>query len=224
MLFRSSIDQPFDFDGEFFRFKQAFLETSKVHGNGPPLYVGAQGKLTRQIAGELADGWYPWLHTLDSYGDMVSEVNEAARKADRNPDEVDKVAVVYLAITNDPEKVLQNVSRNMKKSLLLERKVLAQYSQPIGSAPSAFTHLSFVASRSNFDLLDKAAESVPLEIVKKVCAIGTADYVKEIVEKYIKIGSTHIVIRPFRSDDIVSFAKEVIPYFKDTQSMANHRI
>lgn len=214
-LFKSSIDRPFDYDGEFFHFKQAFLEIDKVRNDGPPIYVGAQGKATRMLAGELADGWYPWLHTVDNYGSMVAEIDEGAKRIGRNPDEIDKIAVIYVAITDEPEKLLQLVAKNMKKSLVLERKTLAQYGYSTSGFPPEFTYLSFVANRSNFELLERAAQSITTDIVSKVCAVGTVDYVTGIIEKYLKSGSSNIVIRPFRNDDTVAFGKEVIPYFRE---------
>lgn len=211
-LLKSAMNKPVDFEGRCFNLYGAFLEVERVRENGPPIYVGAQSRKTRILAGELSDGWFPWLHTREGYREMVKDVDEGARKAGRDPSEVGKVARLFTLISNDEETALEMVGTNLRKSLVLENHILAGAESLVPGSPN-LSHLTFTASENNYERLGEAASSVPTSLVGKVATVGSADKVIGVVEDYAKLGSTEIVVRPYSENDLREFGGKVIPYF-----------
>ena len=48
-----------DYTGEIFSLKGAYLQTRPRRSQGPGIYIGAIGKRNREMAGRIADGWFP---------------------------------------------------------------------------------------------------------------------------------------------------------------------
>ena len=66
-VFNATKNSPFNFSGEIFSAKNIFLNVNEKIPKIPPIYVGASGPQTREITGELADGWVPYVHSLSNY-------------------------------------------------------------------------------------------------------------------------------------------------------------
>ena len=82
-LFNATKDNPFNFSGEIFSAKDIFLNMSEKIESPPPIYVGASAPRTREITGELADGWIPYVHTLSNYEKFL--FNNNAKKSNKWP-------------------------------------------------------------------------------------------------------------------------------------------
>src|SRR5580693_4362194 len=50
---------PAKYAGEIFSLRGAYLQTRPLQRPHPPIYIGAIGKRNREMAGQIADGWFP---------------------------------------------------------------------------------------------------------------------------------------------------------------------
>ena len=104
-LWNSSIDDPVDFVGQFYNLKDARLDLSPYQSREIPIYIAALGSnRALKLTGELGDGWLPWFNTPNSFVERSRLIDDAARNIDRDPQRIEKTAVVYLALTNDEAK------------------------------------------------------------------------------------------------------------------------
>jgi probable F420-dependent oxidoreductase len=72
-------------------------------GNEVPVYIAALGPRMLRLAGEIADGVILFLFTPDGVADALDKVREGAEAAGRDPDEIDVVARIGVAVDEDEE-------------------------------------------------------------------------------------------------------------------------
>ncbi|GAH15600.1 unnamed protein product, partial [marine sediment metagenome] len=94
---KKKVNHKSDFWGEI---KNAFIEIRPVQEN-PPIYIAANGPKTRKITGELGDGWYPLYQPPWVIKNNLKEVMDVAKKAGRDPNEIDYVYDCFVAIDDD---------------------------------------------------------------------------------------------------------------------------
>lgn len=74
--------EKFSYGGKAFRLENAFLQ---IAPNNPiPIYLGANGKKTRELAGMLCEGWMPIAETPKTYRENLEDVKRGAEKAKRS--------------------------------------------------------------------------------------------------------------------------------------------
>ncbi|MDG5821470.1 LLM class flavin-dependent oxidoreductase [Natronococcus sp. A-GB7] len=89
-------DEPVDYDGELI----------SVNGVPPvdrdvPIYHAALGPANRRVVGRLCDGWMPHNIPFSGLENAFETVEETAREADRNPDEITIAPYVPAAVSED---------------------------------------------------------------------------------------------------------------------------
>lgn len=61
-----------------------------------PIYLGSLGPGNVALTGEIADGWLPSVYSPEREAVMTAPLDEGARRAGRDPAEVDIAAIVYV--------------------------------------------------------------------------------------------------------------------------------
>ncbi|MBZ6496998.1 LLM class flavin-dependent oxidoreductase [Natrinema longum] len=89
-------NEPIDYDGELIA----------VDGVPPidrdvPIYHAALGPANRRVVGRLCDGWMPHNIPFSGLEDAFETIEETARKAERDPDEITIAPYVPAAVSND---------------------------------------------------------------------------------------------------------------------------
>jgi len=91
---KRKVSRKSDFWGNIHR---AYIQVKPIQ-NTPPIYIAANGPKTRQMTGELGDGWYPFVESPKSFKENKKEIVDAAKKVGRNPEEIDYVISVLPGI------------------------------------------------------------------------------------------------------------------------------
>lgn len=195
----STKENPFSFDGQVFRAEKAVLGLESIQKPPPPIYVGALGPKTRELTGELADGWVPYVHSLSNYGKLVNEIKNGAKKAQRNPDNIDMVANIPVLLLNDDTQNKTEVRRRLAIRLLLESNTLRDLGWK-DEIPPQITQAKMIVDPLISKRLEKEADKIPMEIVEQIAALGTPAQIIEILESYKKLGATHFLIRLMGKD------------------------
>lgn len=83
--------------------------------NPPPIYIAALGPKACRMAGEIADGVIFFLKGPEGVEASMEHVREGARAAGRDPDSIDVVIRVMVAVDEDPQ-VLSFIARRLTAS------------------------------------------------------------------------------------------------------------
>jgi alkanesulfonate monooxygenase SsuD/methylene tetrahydromethanopterin reductase-like flavin-dependent oxidoreductase (luciferase family) len=212
-LWSATKENPFSFDGKIFKTDKACLGLESIQKPTPTIYVGALGPKTRQVTGELADGWIPYVHSLSNYGKLVQEVKNGAKKAGRDPKEIDIVAnIPVLLLERDDDQKRKDVRRRLAIRLLLETNTLRDLGWK-DEIPPEICQSNMIVSPSISKRLEEEADKIPMEIAEQIAAIGTPSQVIETLKSYRKLGATHFLIRLMGKDakkNLQEFGTKVI--------------
>jgi phthiodiolone/phenolphthiodiolone dimycocerosates ketoreductase len=224
-LWSSSVEEPADFNGRYYTLKKAHLDLRPVQKPSPPIYVGTfYSPRMVQVAGEVADGWYPAAYfDVDTFAKRVAVLKDAAESAGRRfEEEIDVMANVPTLIANRSDKVLMERVRNaLKKRMVINRyffKILG-VEHLLQEIPRELEYQLLTPNGSSKDVLSKAVEglSVPDEVVDRAIenamAIGSADECVSSIERFIAAGATHVYFPDFMGsrENYEKISKEIIP-------------
>jgi probable F420-dependent oxidoreductase len=94
-------DQVSSFEGEFFKFKDAFCYPKPARPGGVPIFVGGESKAAMQRVAQLADGWLPYNLPVEKAPAVIGELKDMTRAAGRNPESLRICKIVYETATLD---------------------------------------------------------------------------------------------------------------------------
>jgi alkanesulfonate monooxygenase SsuD/methylene tetrahydromethanopterin reductase-like flavin-dependent oxidoreductase (luciferase family) len=216
LLWSSSKDNLVNYQGEHYRLDRACLDQAPTQTPHPPIYIGALGSpRALRLVGELGNGWLSWISTPELFEKRLSIVHEWAGKVGRTAKEIDAVAWLYVALSDDT-KVIERAMNIGKALLVTERGVLTSTENK--APPSAMSAQEILASRENLSKVTELARDVPDKIVNDSIAVGNADRCIELIDRFIRSGATHVAIRDLATNSekgLKVIAEEVIPYFKE---------
>lgn len=217
-LWEASPESPVDFNGRVYRLQAAYLQVKPMQKPRPPIYIGALSLKTRILTGELGDGWYPACENPETFSKHLRDIENGARKAGRKLEEIDMVAIVPTAISENREEAYRAVEWGTRLSwLTCGWRTLKEYGCADGLSPDLAIQ-KILPSYTAITKLNEALKIVPAEFVETTAAFGTVDDCIERVEEYLNAGATSIDIRNYGPDikrTINLYGKRIIPYFKE---------
>jgi phthiodiolone/phenolphthiodiolone dimycocerosates ketoreductase len=184
-------DGPVDFDGRFYRLRQARLDTEPYGGNSPPIWIGASGPRSLDIAGRYADGWWPagaW--TPQDYAEKLSLVRASAERAGRDPQQITPCFIQVCVMGRDEAALAEILRAPLVKSFLLQvsARVLRSFGfeHPMGADWGGFHDIDpTVLTRERIiDFLDR----VEPEMVLATVPHGTPTQVAHVIKDYVDAG------------------------------------
>jgi alkanesulfonate monooxygenase SsuD/methylene tetrahydromethanopterin reductase-like flavin-dependent oxidoreductase (luciferase family) len=90
------------YEGKFVRLRDAIFEPKPVR-NPIPVVIGGSGDRMLRIIGKFADQWDNNFGNDDEYRERARKVDEAARKAGRDPSEIRRSTTLAAALLDDPD-------------------------------------------------------------------------------------------------------------------------
>jgi len=217
-VFNATKNSPFNFSGEIFSAKNIFLNVNEKITTTPPIYVGASGPQTREMTGELADGWVPYVHSLSNYEKLLKDIKKGVETSRRKISDLDLVANIPVLITQDEnDSRKKKIGRSLAIRLLLERNTLRDlgWNEEI---PNEFSQSDMIVNESISKKLEQEADKIPSEITEQIAAIGKPSEIIEVLENYKKMGAKNFLIKflgPITTDDLKKFNSEIIQIMKN---------
>jgi len=101
--------ETFSYEGKAFRLDKAFLQITPTQPI--PIYLGANGKKTRELAGMLCEGWMPIAETPKTYRENLKDVIRGAERVGRKIDEIDTALQIYTAVDLDSKKAMERAKQ-----------------------------------------------------------------------------------------------------------------
>ncbi|QFS92807.1 Phthiodiolone/phenolphthiodiolone dimycocerosates ketoreductase [Mycobacterium sp. THAF192] len=184
-------DGPVSFDGQFYRLQHARLDTEPYDGRFPPIWIGASGPRSLDIAGRYADGWWPagaW--TPEDYAQKLARVRGSAERAGRDPMAITPCFIQVCVMGRDDTALAEILEAPLVKSFLLQvsAELLSSFGfdHPMGEGWRGFHDIDpAVLTRDRIiDFLDR----VEPEMILAVVPHGTPEQVAHTVKEYVDAG------------------------------------
>jgi F420-dependent oxidoreductase-like protein len=165
--------------------------------NEIPVFIGAIGRKSVEMAAEMCEGWIPIFSSPDAFEETWGEHLEAGfAKGGRSREDLEVSPTVQIAIDGD----LDTARAVVRTGLLL-------YLGGMGSRETNFyvdlTHrfgFGEVADEVQSLYLDgkrdEAYKAIPDELVDATSLVGTEDEVRDRVDRYVAAGVDRLIISP----------------------------
>ena len=162
-----------------------------------PIYLAAMGPNNTRLAGEIADGWLPFLFSPERVDDSRKLLQEGADRVGRTIDDSFDIApTVNLCIDDDVDKARDMV-----------RPILALYVGGMGSREKNFYNQAVQrygfeeAAKKVQDLYldgkrEEAMAALPPDLIDTVALVGPKDKVRDRLAAYRDAGVGTMVITP----------------------------
>ena len=169
-----------------------------------PIYIAALGPQMLEMVGELADGVLMNWTAVNDLEKAVGHIKRGADKAGRDIDQIDIAGYVRVAVGGD-------VSESRDS---LRRQVARYASNPFYRnffAETGFDkEMSAAATALADGNLDKAADSITVEMQDQVAIVGTVDECRTALKKRRDAGLKMPVIAPYAVGDNKASHRHVI--------------
>jgi 5,10-methylenetetrahydromethanopterin reductase len=178
-----------------------------------PVYIGGQGDKMLEYSGAEGDGALPLLYPPEFAAYAVQKISEGARKADKDPEEVDIAGCVWLSI-----------AETKNEAIIDPLKELVAYFGPLlgvkGLAAVGLSHQDFAAVHNEFKTSGiKSAIRLVDEKMLRLAIYGSADECIASLERLERAGVNQVLIGaplgPKPKEAVDMLGSKVIPYFKD---------
>jgi alkanesulfonate monooxygenase SsuD/methylene tetrahydromethanopterin reductase-like flavin-dependent oxidoreductase (luciferase family) len=148
------------------------LQPRPVRPEGPPIWPAGNGPRVLRLAGEQFDGWIPFSATPEAYASALRGVNEAAKRAGRDPSSVAKGCYLTVAVAGHAEDATQQLDEYMRGYYGVPAEVMAKsqglHAGTLESAAKWFAsyraagaeHLVIRIARPSLDGYDETARQV----------------------------------------------------------------
>jgi F420-dependent oxidoreductase-like protein len=166
-----------------------------------PIFLGAIGRKSVELAAEIADGWIPIFSSPDAFADTWAEHVEAGlAKGGRSREDLEISPTLQVAIDGD----LETARSVVKAGLLL-------YLGGMGSRKTNFyvdlaSRIGFEKQATEVQALyldgkrEEAYEAIPDELVDETSLVGGEQEVAERVERYVNAGVDRLIASPIHLD------------------------
>jgi 5,10-methylenetetrahydromethanopterin reductase len=196
--------------GPFEWSKECFLRFEPLRPD-PPVLVAAWDRKYLELSGEIGDGSLPMITPPESAAQMVAPIVDGARRAGRDPAELDIAGCAWLSISPEPA-----AAANMLRPMVayfgpyLEEHALSS----IGLTPADFMPLRQLVDAGR---LEDACAAVT-EDMFRLAVVGTPDQVVEQVQALADAGITQVnlggPLGPDPEEALRLVGAEVIPHFR----------
>jgi len=209
--------EPFSYEGEFWKLKDAFLHIKPVQQQ-PPIYFGANSPRTLRLTGEMADGWMPTPLSPKLYEKRLELVEEGAEKAGRSMDEIDAGIYLYTSIADkakDAYKQLEEVKIMIAHPEILKE---AGYEIELPEKMGSMAYHRLLPTSEDLGKISMYVDRIPVEAAIEFSVVGTVDECIEKIGEYVKAGAEHIDLINLGPDPrqvMEIYGKEIIPRFKE---------
>lgn len=177
-----------------------------------PIYIGGQGDKMLEYSGMAGDGSLPLLYPPEFASYAVQKIRDGAKKAGRDPEDVDIAGCVWISVAQDAEEA---VTDGLKELVAYFGPLLGKK----GLASVGLTHEDFAQVHRTFkdEGLPAASKLVDRRMLR-LAIYGTVEDCIKKVEELERAGVNQILfgapLGPEPEEAIRMIGRKVIPYFR----------
>lgn len=206
-----------NYDGEFYRLKNAFLLPLPFQQPHPPFWIAANSPRTRKIAAELGDGWLPQALTPEEYKNLWREIENHAKRVGRDPETIVKANTIYAYVSKKEEEGTNPIELPAKMLSAFWPETLKKKGIHV---PEEFGLDKFTYSPESIKRVMEFTKKVPFDAVEERFIYGTPENCIERLDKLYKVGNYYFVCillvpTKHRKNQYELWGKKIIPYFKE---------
>jgi alkanesulfonate monooxygenase len=209
---------PFDHEGKYYRFEQAFSEIKPKQAPHVPIYFGGASAPALEVAGKHADVYALWGESKQQVHEQITRVRAEAAKHGRQV----RFSVSFRPILADTE----TAAWERAEQILAKTRRLREEQGLANGAPlqSEGARRLLAASGDGVVADERLWTAVAKEIggrSNSTALVGTAAQVAQTLAEYHALGVTTFLIRGFDPlEDAVDYGRELIPATRELTSRA----
>ncbi len=206
-------NEPFDFEGKFYRVSGAASDVRPYQTPHPPLFFGgaSEGALTMGAAN--CDTYAIYGEPLATTGERIADFRKRAAPFDRSPG----FNASFRPIIADTEAAAWEKAEHILGGMAGAKGWARQENAgaPVDNAGRRIYDMALKQDVYDTCLWMGVAKATGA-LGNTSCLVGTPAQVGDAIVEYVKIGVTSILIRGFDPfDDTVEFGRELIPRIRD---------
>ncbi|MHA2601762.1 MAG: LLM class flavin-dependent oxidoreductase [Candidatus Thorarchaeota archaeon SMTZ1-83] len=188
--------EPFNYDGKFWKLKDAVMSLRPLNPERPPpIWIAAMGPKMLKITADLADGWIPTLLPPSDYGNRLKTIEDHRKKLGKSGPFT--AALWNWCIIDEDESVCDRLKQSKLAkafALLYQSDEWARlgYEHPFGKDFYSLT--DYVPMRYDRETTMKAIEQVPKEVLDEFYMSGNSESMIKMLEEYCRFGLQHIIL------------------------------
>jgi alkanesulfonate monooxygenase len=204
--------EPFDYEGEFYRFRQAFAELKPAAGRMPVFWGGASDAAI-DAGARCADVFAMGIDSLEQTGKLIERVKSRAADYGRSLDFCVGTRVILGDTEEEAWRTADGILQGVKQ---VSETVIRNSMKYLNRAGKAAVDAKLEKALSQGPVLD---ERLWIEITRATLGaraatslVGTADQVVAAMEKYYDLGVRRFLIEGFDFDnDAETYGRDLIP-------------
>ncbi len=211
-------DEPFDFDGEHYRFTGFSNGVRPVHGT-IPISVGGSSADAYRVGGALGDIFGLWGEPLAETAEQIASVAAAAEAAGRT--DRPRIWVTFRPIIAPTEELAWEKAHGVLAAL--ERNAAAGVGRaaPLGAgAPQNVGSQRLLDIAARGQLHDRALWTEPARVTNaggaSTALVGTPETVAAAILDYVDLGAELISIRGYDNlNDVIDYGRHLLPLVRE---------
>lgn len=213
-------DEPFDYEGEFYRFEGAYSAVKPATEDGIPIFFGGLSEGAVEVGARHADVYMLFGEPLAAVAERVRTIREAAAAEGRT---VEFSLSTRPIIGATEEEAWAKARRIYDEAAALQAKSESGNTLAFRSGPREQTSVSADLLQQHAQLSDVHDERLWLGITRlsgpggnSTAPVGTPAQVAEALLKYYDLGVTKFLIRGFDPlGDVVDWGDELVPLLRE---------
>ncbi len=191
-----STQEPFSYDGKYWKLKDAVMSLRPaVEDSPPPIWIAALGPKMLKLTAEFGDGWIPTLLQAKDYGERLKTIQDYRKKLDKTGP---FTAALWNWVILDED--MSECERLMREPIARAFALLYPSSEwkrlgfehPFGK--DFYSLRDYIPMRYDRETTLKAMDQVPDDILREFYMLGDAESIIKQLEKYVEVGLEHIVL------------------------------
>jgi alkanesulfonate monooxygenase len=231
-----SEDKPFDFDGEFYKYQEAFISVKPATPEGIKLFFGGASPPAIEVGAAQADVYAFWGEPRDAVADRMATIEAAADRYGRRLN----YSISFRPIMADNEaeawEKAEWIAQTTADRIALAKERMAGHKDTYaglgGSKNATFSvdrntggtssvgRKRLIEMSSGSDVLD---ERLYMKIANLTGAagnstalVGTPEQVSEAMLRYYDMGITRLVLKGFDPlEDVIDMGKRLLPLLRE---------
>jgi phthiodiolone/phenolphthiodiolone dimycocerosates ketoreductase len=188
---------PVDFDGSFFRLKDAVLGLEPYAGKPPPIWLAAHGPRMLRLCGRYADGWIPTNISPEAYATKLAAIRQSAEAAGRDPDAIVPSMLAYVLCAPDEETLARMCEAPLARLLFaavdLPPETYERHSTTSPFAGGTGFH-SFLPTTVTRAEAERIVSHIAPGIVRDHTLSGTPEQIAEQIRGYQQAGLRDVIL------------------------------
>jgi len=208
-------EDPVNYDGKFFKLRDAFIRPKPIQKPHPPLWIAANSPRTLRLTARYGDGWLPLGRSPEDYRKKLDELRDLRRKYGRSG-EFESSVLLYGVVAESDEDARKIIDLPARAFSVFAVEELRRRGIEV---PEDLSLEKFVYTPENVKRVIDFASKISFDDVEDFYVWGSPETCIDKLEKWIKADARHIVLvalvsEKHRDMQYRLYGEKIIPYFK----------